>query len=366
MEHLLDCNTRTSISLPTPQQIRAELGANPEMSAFVQESRSIIHNILNGEDKRLLLIVGPCSIHDIEAGYEYAQRLAELSAKVQDRIYIVMRTYFEKPRTSCGWRGLIMDPHLDGSYDIAEGLRLARGFLRKVIECGVPTASEILDPITPQYIGDLICWAAIGARTVESQVHRQLASGLPMPIGLKNSTDGNFFNAINALKAVRESHSFLGIDQYGQASAITTKGNQDCHIVLRGGDDGTNYEALHVSEVESYLRQNHLPTSILIDCSHANSERDYRKQPLVFTNVLQQLHDHTSPIVGMMLESNLFADKQNFPNSGAQLVYGVSITDACVDWEMTVKLVDHAYQSLAHRFEPIHMPICESRMVGSV
>jgi 3-deoxy-7-phosphoheptulonate synthase len=366
MDHLLDCNVQDSISLPTPQQMRTELEVEECAASFVKKSRSIIHNILNGEDKRLLLIVGPCSIHDIDAGYEYAQRLAELSERVKDRIYIVMRTYFEKPRTSCGWRGLIMDPYLDGSYDLAAGLRLARGFLRKVIKCGVPTASEILDPITPQYIGDLICWAAIGARTVESQVHRQLASGLPMPIGLKNSTDGNFFNAINAIKAVREGHSFLGIDHDGKASAITTKGNEDCHIVLRGGDDGTNYEELHVSEVESYLLQSHLPTSIMIDCSHANSEKDYRKQPMVFKNVLQQLEHRDSPVIGMMLESNLFADKQHFPVQVGQLAYGVSITDACIDWETTMKLVEYAYHALGYRFDPISMEQCESRMVSGV
>jgi 3-deoxy-7-phosphoheptulonate synthase len=342
-----DINVVTNRALPTPRQLQTAVPKTEAQADFVARSREAIHRIIFGDDPRWLLVVGPCSIHDVAAGREYAQRLAALSREVSDRIFIVMRVYFEKPRTTVGWKGLILDPHLDGSDDIPEGLKLAREFLRTVIDLGVPTATELLDPITPQYIADLICWSAIGARTTESQTHRQMASGLSMPLGFKNGTDGSILTAINAIKAARSPQSFLGINVDGQASAVTTRGNPNCHLILRGGALGPNYAAEHVIAAEKLLRENDLPAPIMVDCSHGNSSKNHERQSEVFQNVLgQRLHGRTS-LIGAMIESNLEGGSQKFPVPREKLRRGVSITDACIDWPTTERLVRQAYAALA-------------------
>jgi 3-deoxy-7-phosphoheptulonate synthase len=269
-----------------------------------------------------------------------------LADRVREKIYIVMRCYFEKPRTCTGWKGLIMDPHLDGSDDIPEGLRIARRFLQAVIDLGIPTATELLDPITPQYIADLVSWSAIGARTTESQTHRQVASGLSMPVGFKNATPGTIAPAINAIKAARGPQTFLGISGDGVASAVSTTGNLDCHLVLRGGDNGPNYSAKHITEAERSLVEAGLDKAFLVDCSHGNSGRDALRQPDVLRTVVGQRVSGTRSIIGVMLESNLVAGSQPFLGSPDRLVYGQSITDACIGWEMTERLVTEIAESL--------------------
>ncbi len=310
------------------------------------DSRQQIRNILNGEDKRFLLIVGPCSIHDTKAGIEYAQKLSQLAEEVKDKVYIVMRVYFEKPRTTTGWKGLIMDPNLDGSDDIPEGLRQARHFLREVIDLGLPTATELLDPITPQYIADLISWSAIGARTTESQTHRQMASGLSMPIGFKNTTTGDLVAATNAIKAATQPQTFLGVSQDGVASAVTTCGNPDCHIILRGGDTGPNYGADDVAVTTALLEKNGLFPAVMIDASHANCGKQQEKMPAVFEEIIRQRSAGNENLVGAMLESNLVAGNQSFPCPLDELTYGQSITDQCIDWETTQQIVTAAAAQL--------------------
>jgi 3-deoxy-7-phosphoheptulonate synthase len=339
MRKVSDLNVASNIPLPAPALMLHEIPRRETQAEFVADSRQHIRGIMQGSDPRALMIVGPCSIHDTRAGREYAARLRRLIDQVQDTVFIVMRCYFEKPRTSIGWKGLIMDPHLDSSHDIPEGLRIARRFLREVIDLGVPTATELLDPITPQYIADLVCWSAIGARTTESQTHRQMASGLSMPLGFKNATPGTIAPAIHAIQAAREPHTFLGISGDGVASAVSTKGNPDCHIVMRGGDSGPNYASEHVAEAERLLEEAGLEKAILIDCSHGNSGKDPARQPEVLASVVQQRASGTSSIMGAMLESNLMAGTQPFPNPTGTLVYGQSITDGCIDWETTERMV---------------------------
>jgi 3-deoxy-7-phosphoheptulonate synthase len=341
-----DLNVASNIPLPAPALMLHEIARSEAQAEFVAEARQQIHQIIFRRDRRFLLIVGPCSIHDIDAGREYATRLRGLMDRVCERIYVVMRCYFEKPRTSIGWKGLIMDPHLDGSHNIPEGLRIARRFLREMIDLGVPTATELLEPITPQYIADLICWSAVGARTCESQPHRQMASGLSMPLGFKNATPGTVFPAIHAIKAAQQSHTFLGISGDGVASAVTTTGNPNCHLVLRGGDSGPNYSAQHVAQTERQLAEAGLDRVILIDCSHGNSGKDPDRQPEVFRDVVSQRASGTASIIGAMLESNLIGGSQPFPNPGAPLIYGQSITDACIDWDTTAGLVLEAAETL--------------------
>jgi 3-deoxy-7-phosphoheptulonate synthase len=316
-----------------------EIPRSGDQEDFVDESRQCIRGILSHRDSRLLLIAGPCSIHDTRAGLEYAARLRGLIDRVGRKVYLVMRCYFEKPRTHLGWKGLIMDPHLDGSDEIPEGLRIARRFLRDVIDLGVPTATELLDPITPQYIADLICWSAIGARTTESQTHRQMASGLSMPLGFKNATPGAIAPAVNAIQAARQPQTFLGISGDGVASAVSTKGNPDCHVVLRGSETGPNYLAEHVAEAQRLLAGAGLAQAIVIDCSHGNSLKDANRQPEVLRHIVAQRLSGTASIVGAMLESNLKAGSQPFPRPRLELVYGQSITDACIDWETTERVV---------------------------
>ena len=324
--------------LITPTQIKEQLPASEAALRTVLDGRAAARRIVEREDSRLLVVVGPCSIHDPEAALDYARRLAALRAELADRCEIVMRVYFEKPRTTVGWKGLINDPHLDDSCDMAHGLAIARKLLLDIADLGLPTATEFLDPIIPQYIADLITWSAIGARTTESQTHRELASGLSMPVGFKNGTDGSVQTAIDAMKSSRTPHSFLGIDQDGSTSIVKTTGNPHCHVVLRGGRDGTNYEAHHVAAAVEKLRKAGMPDSIMIDCSHANSGKDPARQHLVWESLLAQRAAGTSEIIGAMIESNIHfgAQPSGLPST---LQYGVSITDGCLDWEATAALL---------------------------
>lgn len=351
MQRTSDINVLETRALPSPAELLAELPKTEAQAAFVTRAREEIHRLIFTEDKRFLLIIGPCSIHDVAAGREYAQRLATLAREVADRVMIVMRVYFEKPRTTVGWKGLVMDPHLDGSNDIAAGLRLARSFLREVLDLGLPTASELLDPVTPQYIADLICWSAIGARTTESQTHRQMASGLSMPLGFKNGTDGSFGAALNAIRAAAQPQTFLGINLDGRASAVVTRGNPNCHIVLRGGASGPNYSPAHIAQAEAILAKAGLPKSILVDCSHDNSAKQPQRQPEVMRELLRQIVAGCTSLMGAMVESNLEAGNQPFPQPKEQLRYGMSITDGCIDWPTTEAMVREIHAALAPRFE---------------
>ena len=346
-----DINVVETRALPAPSTLLAELPKSEAQSEFVARFRREIHRVIFSTDQRFLLIVGPCSIHDLAAGRDYASRLAALAREVGDRVMVVMRVYFEKPRTTGGWKGLIMDPNLDGSHNIATGLRLARTFLREVLDLGLPTACELLDPITPQYIADLICWSAIGARTAESQTHRQMASGLSMPLGFKNGTDGSIGKAINAIRAAAQPQTFLGINLDGLASAVVTRGNPDCHVVLRGGSPGPNYSAADIARTEQLLVAAGLIPSVLVDCSHDNSAKQPERQPEVMRDLLAQIAAGNRSIIGAMIESNLHAGTQAFPQPKDSLQYGVSITDACIDWPTTETLVRDLHAALAPRFQ---------------
>ncbi len=347
MQRTSDINVIETRPLPAPDAVLREHPKTESQSEFVTRSRREIRDIIFGNDRRFLLIVGPCSIHDLAAGQEYGARLSALARSVSDRVLIAMRVYFEKPRTSIGWKGLIMDPNLDGSQDIARGLGLARSFLRSMLDLGLPTATELLDPITPQYIADLICWSAIGARTAESQTHRQMASGLSMPLGFKNGTDGNLETAINAIRAAAQPQTFLGINTAGVASAIVTRGNADCHLLLRGGSTGPNYEPAAVARAERLLEAAGLRKAILIDCSHGNSARQPERQPEVLKEVIAQVLAGSQSVIGAMIESNLAAGSQPFPQPREKLAYGVSITDPCIGWAATEAAVRDAHAALA-------------------
>jgi 3-deoxy-7-phosphoheptulonate synthase len=350
MQRTSDINVVETRPLPTPAALLSEIPKTVSQADFVTRSRQDIHRLIFTDDRRLLLVVGPCSIHDVDAGREYAERLAGLAREVSDRVMIVMRVYFEKPRTTVGWKGLIMDPRLDGTNDIASGLRIARRFLRDILDLGIPTATELLDPVTPQYIADLVCWSAIGARTAESQTHRQMASGLSMPIGFKNGTDGSVQTAINAIKAASQPQTFLGINIEGQASAVVTAGNPNCHIVLRGGSAGPNFDAEHISKTERLLAAAGLLKSILVDCSHDNSLKKPELQPEVMRALMAQIQAGNTSIIGAMIESNLFAGSQRFPQPLDKLQRGVSITDGCIDWPTTEALVREVHSALSCRF----------------
>tara|TARA_B100000989_G_scaffold37647_1_gene23891 strand:- start:4633 stop:5685 length:1053 start_codon:yes stop_codon:yes gene_type:complete len=349
VKKVTDINITSKTLLPTPLALCTEIEKTDTADKFVAESRDAINEIIFGNDRRLLVVIGPCSIHDLRAGREYAEKLAKLAKEVDDRMLIVMRVYFEKPRTTVGWKGLIMDPKLDGTSDIPEGLRIARRFLLDIIELGLPTATELLDPITPQYIADLISWSAIGARTTESQTHRQMASGLSMPLGFKNGTDGDLTVAINAIKAASQPQTFLGIDNEGRANALTTKGNPHCHVVLRGGSHGPNYSAEDVAQVRKLLEASQLTPAIMTDCSHANSSKDPARQPEVFDEIVRQSLSEPS-VIGAMVESNLGFGNQSFPQPIEDLNYGVSITDGCIDWETTETMIRKGYADLAPLF----------------
>lgn len=332
-----------------PSDLRQVFPLSEKDRAFVSRSREQIKEIIQRKDKRLMVVVGPCSIHDTEAAIEYAGRLSELSRKVDDQLLLIMRVYFEKPRTTVGWKGLINDPDMNGTHLISKGLGIARGLLSRMTTLQVPVANEMLDPITPEYVADLISWGAIGARTTESQTHRELASGLSFPIGFKNGTDGNLQIAIDAIKASRHQHSFLGINREGQTSIIHTSGNPDGHIVLRGGSKKVNYHPEDIAQVEEQLTKNGLLPSIMVDCSHGNSNKDYKKQPDVLECVVDQLLAGNSSISGVMIESNLEAGSQEIQADISQMKYGVSITDACIDWAVTEKILISAHSRLQKR-----------------
>ncbi|MDI9406863.1 MAG: 3-deoxy-7-phosphoheptulonate synthase [Chitinophagaceae bacterium] len=326
--------------LVPPELLHRELPLSDRAAATVQQARSAVQAILHGRDQRLLVIVGPCSVHDVEAAKEYAGFITAARERHRAELEVVMRVYFEKPRTTVGWKGLINDPHLDGSYDINTGLRRARGLLLHLAELGLPAASELLDPVVPQYIADLISWTAIGARTTESQTHREMASGLSMPIGFKNGTDGSVATAINAVEAASRSHHFLGINRQGYASIVTTTGNPDGHLVLRGGKQGTNYHLEAIEAAAAELTKVGLPSRLMVDCSHGNSNKDYRRQAEVAERVAEQVQAGSQHVMGVMLESHLVAGNQKIPADLAQLTYGQSVTDACIDTATTATVLD--------------------------
>jgi 3-deoxy-7-phosphoheptulonate synthase len=337
MSESLNVRVVETMELPTPDRVRQEYPAATAAINTVIEARRAISALLNGSDSRPLVVVGPCSVHDPETALEYAHRLAPLCDSLRERLLIVMRVYFEKPRTTVGWKGFINDPHLDGSENIATGLRRARELLAQIAALGIPAATEFLDPIVPQYTADLVSWAAIGARTTESQTHREMASGLSMPVGFKNGTDGTFDVAVNAMLAAARPHSFLGIDGSGRVSVIRTAGNPDGHLVLRGGSRGPNYRREDVEQASARLRQVGLFPKVLVDCAHGNSGKDARQQVVVAREVAHQLASG-SPILGIMLESNLKAGRQDLGDRSC-LAPGVSITDPCIDFEATEALL---------------------------
>ena len=331
-----------------PAILMEELPLGEAASAVVVQGRKQAADILRGEDDRLLVVVGPCSIHDPEAALDYARRLVIAAREHSDDLHVVMRVYFEKPRTTVGWKGLINDPHLDGTFAINEGLRKARRFLLDVLELGLPTGTEFLDPITPQFIADLVCWGAIGARTSESQVHRELASGLSMPVGFKNGTDGTVQLAIDAVRSASHPHQFLSVTKQSVAAIVETKGNEDCHVILRGGSSGPNYSAESIAMVVALLEKNGLAPRVMVDCSHANSGKDHTRQPAVARDIASQLAAGSAAISGIMLESFLEDGNQNHEGV-SKLKYGQSITDKCMSWERTLPLFDELSEAVRKR-----------------
>lgn len=333
--------------LITPKALKNELPASDTIEARIQQSRETLQNILTRKDHRLFVVVGPCSIHDTQAAMDYAHRLKALADELQDTLYIVMRVYFEKPRTTVGWKGLINDPYLDDSFHIEDGLKIGRKLLLDIVELGLPTSTEALDPISPQYLQDLISWSAIGARTTESQTHREMASGLSCPVGFKNGTDGGLDVAINALKSAEKPHNFLGINKEGQVSIIRTRGNPYSHIVLRGGSEGPNYDSVHVKLCEQALEKAGLHPNIMIDCSHANSNKNPELQPQVVEDIAAQIQEGNRSITGLMIESHLEKGNQNLNIGKDKLAYGVSITDGCIDFPTT----ENTLRQLAERVQ---------------
>ncbi|EKO3440386.1 3-deoxy-7-phosphoheptulonate synthase [Vibrio fluvialis] len=352
---LSDINIVDEQILITPDALKDKLPLSDNARRFIRESRQTIADIIHKRDHRLLIVCGPCSIHDVEAAKEYAKRLKALSEQLKDQLYIVMRVYFEKPRTTVGWKGLINDPHLDGTFDIEHGLLVGRQLLVELAEMEIPLATEALDPISPQYLADTFSWAAIGARTTESQTHREMASGLSMPIGFKNGTDGSLSTAINAMQAASSSHRFMGINREGQVALLTTQGNANGHVILRGGKQ-TNYDSVSVAECEEELAKVGLDSALMVDCSHANSRKDYRRQPLVAEDVIHQIREGNQSIIGLMIESHLNEGNQSSDLPLDQMAYGVSITDACINWASTEALLRHAHQEL--------IPFLENRLKG--
>jgi len=345
-DELLNTQLIAQERLITPHDLRQSIAISKTARAMVINSRRTIENILDRKDDRIFVIMGPCSIHDPVAAIDYATRFKHLAKAVERHIYLVMRVYFEKPRTTVGWKGLINDPDLDGSFNITKGYRIARKLLLDIAEMGIAAATEALDPVTPQYIGDLISWTAIGARTAESQTHREMSSGLSTSVGFKNSTDGNLETCINAMQSASMPHSFLGINDIGQMSITHSAGNPYAHIVLRGGRSGPNYDSVNVALTEQKLAKANLPANIVIDCSHANSNKNPMLQPLVMENCIHQITEGNRSIVGLMIESHLNAGQQKITDAQKDLAYGVSITDACVSWETTENMLLSAYQQL--------------------
>ncbi len=344
--NLFNTHIENSHTLITPHEIKIKLPLTELAEETVLRSRQEIEDILDFKDRRKFIVVGPCSIHDVKAATEYSRRLKSLSDRVKDKLLIIMRVYFEKPRTTVGWKGLINDPDMDDSFNIEKGLLIARNLLIKIAELGLPTATEALDPIVPQYIGELISWSAIGARTTESQTHREMASGLSMPVGFKNGTDGSIQVALNALQSARVTHNFVGINQRGQVSIFKTRGNAYGHVILRGGGGQPNFDVANVKLAEEKLKAANLPPRIVIDCSHGNSNKDYKFQASVFEDVLTQILDGNTSIVGVMLESNLHEGNQPIPGKLEQLTYGVSVTDKCIGWEGTERIILAAHERL--------------------
>jgi 3-deoxy-7-phosphoheptulonate synthase len=341
-----DVNIASFTALVTPDELKKTIPLTTQSLAVVKESRKLVADILAGHDKRTLVIMGPCSIHDPKSALEYAARLKELAHEVSDTMVLIMRAYFEKPRTTVGWKGFINDPYLDNSFRINDGLHLARRLLLDITNLGLGVATEALEPVSPQYIAELISWTAIGARTAESQTHRELSSGLSSPVGFKNNTDGNIEVAINAMKSAREPHHFLGIDQLGRTSIVATKGNPHCHLILRGGKESPNYDAQAVAYAQKLLREARLCEKLVIDCSHDNSHKDYLRQSEVFLNCINQIVEGNDQIVGLMLESHLEGGQQKLSST---LDYGVSITDGCLGFDLSQKLIRAAVQQLKKR-----------------
>ncbi len=342
-----DLHVKEIVPLLSPRAMKALTPVSGAINATVARSRERIIRILRQEDARLLVVIGPCSIHDEKSALEYAARLSRLQKEFADKMEIVMRVYFEKPRTTIGWKGLINDPHMDGSQDIETGLKIARKLLLEIVALGLPAATEFLDPVVPQYIADLITWAAIGARTTESQTHREMASGLSMPVGLKNATDGSLQVAIDAMGATRHPHSFLGMNEDGVTSIVRTNGNPDAHVVLRGGRAMTNYDAASIKAAEAKLISEKLPPVLMVDCSHANSEKKFAKQEEVWRSVIEQRAGGTKSLIGLMVESHLNEGNQPIPKTLNELRYGVSITDSCIGWEATERMLRWGYAALA-------------------
>ncbi len=344
-DSLVDANILAHRSLPAPQDVLKLLPASKRCLESVRRHRAQLSDIIHGRDDRRFIVVGPCSVHDPDAAEEYAGRLRILAEEVRHRFLLVMRVYFEKPRTTVGWKGLINDPRLDGTYDIERGLKAARGLLLRVTELGLPAATEALDPISPQYLADLVSWHAIGARTTESQTHRELASGLSTPVGFKNATDGSVQVAVDAIKSAASPHHFLGVAPSGRVAVYQTRGNKDCHVVLRGGRK-PNYDEVSVLGAAQMLEAAGLDARLMIDCSHGNSGKDFRRQPAVFDACIAQVRRGKSKLIGLMLESNLNEGRQDIPKNLAELRYGVSLTDSCLGWDDTAKLIRAAAKAL--------------------
>jgi len=345
-DRLQNVNVASSDLLATPEEVKRRLPLTAAAAETVFKSREIVRAILERRDPRLFVVVGPCSIHDVVAAREYAARLKALAVRIESTLMPIMRVYFEKPRTTVGWKGLINDPDLDDSFHIEKGILMARELLLHIAELGLPAGTEALDPIMPQYLSELITWTAIGARTTESQTHREMASGLSTPVGFKNGTDGSLATSINALQSVRHPHHFLGITQQGQSAVFRTRGNPHAHLVLRGGGGRVNYDAVSIAHAERELTAAELPANIVVDCSHGNSNKDPGLQPQVAENCVAQILDGNRSIVGLMLESHLNAGKQSIPKDLTKLEYGLSITDPCIDWQTTESLLIRLHQSL--------------------
>ena len=346
MQQTENLNIEAFDTMPTPEEIHARVPLTDAAEKSVVAGRRSLEAILDRRDPRVFIVVGPCSIHDPVAGLDYARRLKALADDVSDTLLLVMRVYFEKPRTSTGWKGYINDPRMDDSFRIEEGMQKAREFLLAVNEIGLPAGTEALDPIAPQYLGDLIAWTAIGARTSESQTHREMSSGLSTPVGFKNGTDGSMETAVNAILSASSPHSFLGINMQGRSAVVRTRGNRYGHLVLRGGGGRPNYDTVSVAIAEQALAKAGLPQNVVVDCSHANSYKKPELQPLVMHDVVNQIRLGNRSIVGLMIESNLEAGNQPIPDDLAQLKYGCSVTDACIDWPTTEKMVREAYDVL--------------------
>jgi len=349
MKRLENCRVSTIRPLIPPACVLDELPVTPEVYQTVEKGRMDVSNILNGKDDRVVVIVGPCSIHDTQAALEYGQRLKDVADELERDLLIIMRTYFEKPRTTVGWKGLINDPDLNQSFNINKGIRMARQLLLDLNAMGLPVSLEFLDTISPQFTSDLISWGAIGARTTESQLHRELTSGLSMPVGFKNGTGGDLKIAVDAIKSASAPHNFLGVNDQGLAAIVGTEGNKDCHVILRGGSSGPNYEEKHIVKAAEMLKKADLPARVMVDCSHGNSQKLHKNQPIVCEYLADLVAQGNKNVLGVMIESNLVAGNQKLGDDPKKLIYGQSITDACIDWETTVGVLRNLAQAVQKR-----------------